>query len=101
MNLIGWLGNTLRRRQIRHHVGADELGLYAIGNPFANLGVAYDVSDQRDHEKQRQRKELHAPTPVDVRLTLRRFLERTMHGRLHNAGTLPGPSHTAAHAASL
>ena len=45
-------------------------------------------TDQRDTEKDRQRKQLDIPIPVDAFAVSGLLIERAVHGRLHSANVL-------------
>src|SRR5262249_8808689 len=87
--------SVTRQPRWRCPVGADkaahELGLHSVRDPFDDVRVADGVSDQGDCKKQRESDELHAPVLIYIWLVFWRFVERTLHGRLHNAGALPRP----------
>src|SRR3954466_12113541 len=90
-SLIARLGDLCGRRRLGPKRGAGKLGPHAVRYPFGNFGMADDISNQRNQEKQRQSDELDAPALVDVRFALPGLFEWTVHGRLHYAGTIPRP----------
>ena len=96
-DFVGRLGNARRRREVRYKVGADEFSLRCLRYPSGCAWVADRKTDQRDHEKDGQRKQLDVPVPIDAFAVSGLLFERAGHGCLQFADVLPGRRLTAEH----
>ena len=66
-----------------------KFGLGRVRYPSGCIGMSDHETDQCDAEKDRQRKQLEIPIPVDAFVVSGLLIERAVHGRLHSADVLP------------